>query len=700
LRTDIAIISRARLRGLTRGSFDRAGAAAFLTLAVVVGALVGFSSALLIWSIDLVERGVENLQDALSIGDAVALVSVPLGLVAAFLLVRRLAPEAEGDGVPAAMAALVLRGGRLRLRSWGTKIAATAATLGGGGSAGREGPIVQIGATVGSVAARYSRLGEDKVRSLVAAGAGAGIGASFNAPIAGMLFAMEVILGNFGLRHLNVVVIASVSAAVTSRLLVGEERLLRGASFGLEDPRELVLYVLLGLAAAIAAFLLLRLLSLTEQVKLPGPSWVRPALLGLGVGGLGLIYPEVLGTGQEFIGDLLSGVGEPASYMWWTLLAIAGVKIIATGLTLGARASGGAFMPSLFIGAALGAGLADVVDGSWGFSTLEPGAFAIVGMAATFAAVARAPLTSILIVFEITGDYGLVLPLMLAGTLATFIADRMHPLSAYTMPLAKAGIKLTRRGEVDLLDTVLVRDVMTRNLTSVSPDQMLAEIHLLLDRERHHGLPVVEDGALVGIITLSDIQRGGGPEAETSVREAMTPRPATVTPSSPVSLAIERMAALGVVRLPVVDDADPTRLVGVFRRVGAVNAYHQALSATTEHEVTRERLRLRTDPGARFFDFRIPHQSMADGRLVKETVWPEGLTLVSVQRGRTVMVPTGNLQLVEGDVVTAFGTEQARTRTIERLNATGVNDTAEIPETTADGPDGEHELTDPDEAPG
>ncbi|NNJ48230.1 MAG: chloride channel protein [Acidimicrobiia bacterium] len=248
---------------MTRGSFDRAGAAAFLTLAVLVGILVGFSSALLIWSIDLVEDGVAELAEALSLGDAVFLISVPIGILVAFLIARRFAPEAEGDGVPAAMAALVVRGGRLRLRSWFTKIAATAATLGAGGSAGREGPIVQIGATVGSVAGRYTKQGEDKMRSLVAAGAGAGIGASFNAPIAGMLFAMEVILGNFGLRHLNVVVITSVSAAVTSRLLVGEEQLLQAASHSLEDPRELLLYAVLGLAAAVAAFLLLRLLSLT-----------------------------------------------------------------------------------------------------------------------------------------------------------------------------------------------------------------------------------------------------------------------------------------------------------------------------------------------------------------------------------------------------------------------------------------------------
>lgn len=646
---------------------------------MIAGVLVGASSALLIWSIDWVGHGVAELRERFSLGDGVALLSVPIGLLVAFGVAARLAPEAEGDGVPAAMSALVVRSGRLRLRAWLVKIVATAATLGGGGSAGREGPVVQIGATVGSVTARYAGLGEDRVRSLVAAGAGAGIGASFNAPIAGMLFAMEVILGNFGLRHLNAVVIASVSAAVTSRLIVGEEQLLRGATFRLDDPRELVLYALLGLAAAGAAYLLLRLLALTEHRHLPGPAFLRPLVFGLGVGGLGLVYPEVLGTGQDFIGELLAGAGEPGDYLWGTLLMIGGVKIVATAVTLGARGSGGAFMPSLFIGAALGAGFAQAVDGWWGFGTLEPGAYAIVGMAATFAAVAHAPLTSILIVFEITGDYGLVLPLMLAGTLATFVSERVHPLSAYTMALARAGIKLTRRGEVDLLDTVPVGDVMSKNIARVAPGDDLAEVRSLLDRERHHGLPVLDDeGRLVGIITLSDIQRSDSTGERLTVAAAMTARPATVTPSAPVSLAIERMAALGVGRLPVVDDRDPTRLVGMFRRVSAVNAYHEALSATTQQELTRERLRLRTDPGARFFDFKIPRLSMADGRLVKETSWPEGLTLVSVRRGRAVMVPTGNLELQEGDVVTAFGTEQARSRTIERLNATGVDDTAEV----------------------
>ncbi|MBT8217144.1 MAG: CBS domain-containing protein [Acidimicrobiia bacterium] len=663
------------IRNVLGDYFDRSGTAVFLTLALVVGVIVGASSALLILAIGWVADGVELLGEALSVDRAIFLLTVPLGFGVAAWLARRFAPEAEGDGVPAAMAALAVRGGRLRLRAWSIKILATAATLGSGGSAGREGPIVQIGATVGSVAGRYGGQGEDRVRSLVAAGAGAAIGASFNAPIAGMLFAMEVILGNFNLRHLNGVVVSSVAAAVTSRLLIGQEQLLQAFSYQLEDPRELILFAGLGVAAAAAAFVLLRLLDITETIVVPGSFLVRSLIFGLAVGALGLLYPEVLGDGQDYIAGLLRPADD--AVVWYTLLAIAGVKIVATSITLGARASGGAFMPSLFIGAALGSGIAELLDGVWGVSELEPGAFAVVGMAATFAAVARAPLTSILIVFEITGDYGLVLPLMLAGSLATFLADRLHPESAYTMALVRAGIKLTQRGDVDLLDTVTVGAVMTRKVTSLSPGDSLSTVERVLDEQRHHGLPVVEDGRLAGIITVSDLARAG--DGAAAVREAMTPRPVTVTPRMPVSVALERMAALGVGRLPVVSDDDPTRLVGMFRRESAVAAYHEALSASTEHQLKVERLRLRTDPGARFFEFRIPKGSMADERQVKETEWPEGLTLVSVQRGRVVMVPSGGLVIRRGDIVTAFGTEAARRRVIERLNATGLEETAEMP---------------------
>jgi K+/H+ antiporter YhaU regulatory subunit KhtT len=192
---------------------------------------------------------------------------------------------------------------------------------------------------------------------------------------------------------------------------------------------------------------------------------------------------------------------------------------------------------------------------------------------------------------------------------------------------------------------------------------------------RRHGVPVVGERGLVGILTLSDLARA---EAALTVGEAMTTRPVTVSPATPVSHALERMAVLGVGRLPVVAGDDPSRLVGMFRREDAVRAYHEALGAATGRHLDRERLRRRVEPDAAYYDFRVPPGSIADGRAVREVAWPEGSTLVSVRRGTEVLVPGGATVLVAGDVVTAFGSESSRRQTIERLNAGADEPTAEI----------------------
>ena len=671
-----------RLKLSAKHALRPRGAASIVGLALVVGVLAGLAASGLILSIDVVWEWVRDLTDS-DFGKAWFLVSVPTGMLLAWWVARRFAPEVAGDGVPETMAALAIHGGRMPARSAPWKFVATTLTVGGGGSAGREGPMVQIGASIGSSIGRRFHLGEDQLRALVAAGAGAGVGAAFNAPIAGMLFAMEVILVSFSVRHLNSVVVASVSAAVTTQLIVGSDRLLTAIPHRLTDPRELILYALLGLLAAGAAYVFLRMVHLAETTR-PierSPSWVRPVVLGLAIAALGLIKPDVLGTGQEFLDDLLNQTST-SDVVWWVLLGTAGLKILTTAGTLGAKTSGGAFMPSLFIGGALGAGLAQLIAPTWTISTLQPGSFAVVGMAATFAAVARAPLTAILIVFEITGDYGLVLPLMLAASLSTFLIDRVHRESVYTMPLVRRGIRLVTSSEVDLLDTVNVGDVMSPNPALLTTDMTTTEIQGLFDRHRHHGLAVVDEAEmLVGIVSVTDIVRTGGPSDQVTAADAMTVRPVTVSGQTPVSVALERMAALGVGRIPVLDDQE--RLVGMFRREDAIRAYHLALSKRTDHDLGRERLRLRTDPGADFFDFVIPPGSVADGRLVKEVAWPGGLTVVSVRRGRAVTVPTGDTVLSSGDVLTGFGSPGARASLAERLAASAdpdsVSGTADEP---------------------
>jgi len=651
------------------------GTALFLTLSIAVGAVVGVAAAALIGAVELIADSVGWLGGRIGDEKIAIVVALPLGILAAWWVARRFAPETSGDGVPEAAEALAIRSGYIPTRTAPLKIVTTALTIGSGGSAGREGPIVQIGGSIGSSIARHTGLGEDRVRSLVAAGAGAAIGASFNAPIAGMLFAMEVILGNFAIRHLNVVILASVTAAVTTRSIVGEDLILRSFPHRVRDPRELLLYAALGVLAAVVAWLFLKLIDRVESVPVSRAKWVKPLLWGLAVAVIAWAEPEVAGTGQEFVRSLLNQTSTD-SIVWGTLLLIGGAKLVATALTLGSGGSGGAFMPSLFVGAVLGAAFTDLVAPAWSFSVLEPGGFAVVGMAATFAAVARAPLTSILIVFEITQDYGLVLPLMLATSLATFLADRIHPLSVYSMALERRGVRLARRSEVDILDTVRVGDVASRSPAVVSPTMTIDEVQLVFDETRMHGVPVVDHAAgLVGIITVTDVLRAGGPSSHVRVEDAMTPRPVTASSSVPVSVVLERMASLGIGRVPVVAEDDPTVLVGLFRREDAVTAYHRALGQEVSHDLDRSRLQARIAPGTDFHEVEVPSGSVADGRLLKEIPLPSGVTVVSVRRGTQVVVPDGNTRLTTGDILTVFALHGLQEQLLERMHA---DDTAEL----------------------
>ena len=672
---------------------DRAGGR-FLVLAAATGVTVGVGAWVFVEFLRLFE--LSPVGRAAAHGSWLVFVYIPLGFLAAWAVARYLAPEVTGDGVPEAAGALIVRGGLIRGRVAPLKILATGLTVGVGGSAGREGPIVLVGASIGSKMARVFSLGEDQVRSLVAAGAGAGIGATFNAPIAGMLFALEVILASFAVRHMSAIVIASVAAAITSRSLVGAGLGLNSASYAMRDARELVLYAGLALVVVLASVIFLRLLEAAEHWVHKGNrarSWLRPVGFGLLAAGLLVLEPVLLGTdaarlggtGQEVTNHLLesatgaAAVGGALSELWWVLGLVALAKIVMTTLTLNSGGSGGAFMPSLFIGSMVGTGFAKLVGPWWGFSAINTGSFAVVGMAAMFAAMGRAPLTAILLVFEVTGtrEYGLILPLMSTAILATFLSERFHRESVYTMPLRRRGIASTQRGEVDLLDTVAVGTVMAPARLVVNRETPISELRSGLEAYRLHGAPVVEDGRLVGIVTISDL----APVSEATdakVGDVMTPRPATVTPSSPVSHAMERMAALGVGRLPVVADDDPGRLLGIFRREEAVWAYHEALGNRTDHHLERQRLAQRTDPGIGYFDFRIPPGSIADGRKVSEVKWPEGSTLVAVRRGRAVLVPVGTTVLHHGDEVTAFGSEASRVVMIERLNTGADEPTAEI----------------------
>ena len=646
-----------------RSSLTKRGTTSFLIAAVVLGALVGVATAGLAVLIDAVETLADAFADWTSWGVWAFAVLIPAGMAASWWMNERMGPGVSGGGVTETMMGMSLHGGYLPTRLIVPKLAATAATLGTGGSGGAEGPIAYIGASIGSSLARYTNFDHDRIRSLVAAGAGAGIGASFNAPIAGMLFAMEVILGSFAIRHLNAVVIASVVAAVTAQLLVGEELLLTSPPQRAGDPVEMLLYVLLAVSAVGIGLVYLRTLDISAAATLPKqlPRWTKPLLLGLTVALIGVVWPESLGTGRDFLQGLLF-LENDGAYLWWTLALIALAKIATSAITRAGGGSAGVFMPSLVIGGSMGAAFAILVQQISGFDELDTGAYVVVGMAAVFATVARAPLTSVIIVFELTGNYELILPLMLAAALATFFGDRFHPDNAYTIPLRHEGIQLPSNEDIDLLDTVDVRDVMKEVDGVLHPWQSLADAAEFFDLSSHHGAPVVNDrNELVGVLSLSDIASAGGPSHATTVADAMSRDPITITPDAPVSMALARMASMGVGRLPVLGGDNQKTVVGMFRRESVVNAYEMGLSMAKGRELYREQKRIRSQPGADFFVVKIADGSPVANLQVADIRWPTDAVLVSIQRSTAVLVPHGDTVIRVGDVLTAFGSPESRT---------------------------------------
>ncbi len=352
-------------------------------------------------------------------------------------LISRFAPEAKGHGVPEVMLAVDQNGGRIRPRVAAVKSLASALCIGSGGSVGREGPIVQIGSALGSGFGQWLRLPEDRLRLLVACGAAGGISATFNAPIAGVFFALELILRDFEIESFAVVVVSSVSAAVIGRAAFGSAPFLTLSTFQQHSTWEYGLYAGLGLLAAVCGVAFIRVLYGMEDAAdrlWPGPEWLRPACGGVLLGLLLLALPQMYGVGYPVLEHAVSG-----GYVLWFLVALLLGKLVATSLTMAIGGSGGVFAPSLFIGAMLGAAYADVAGTLIPGTVGQTGGYALVGMGAVFAATSRAPITAVVIIFELTGDYHLILPLMLAVVVATTLAALLSQDSIYTLKLRRRG---------------------------------------------------------------------------------------------------------------------------------------------------------------------------------------------------------------------------------------------------------------------
>ncbi|NIM23602.1 MAG: CBS domain-containing protein [Armatimonadetes bacterium] len=633
-------------------------------LAIVVGIGAGLGAVAFRWLIAVTQRlffgGSERFLDFLG---PYRVVPVPaLGGLFVGLLTYYLASEAKGHGVPEVMLAVTTLGGRIRARVAAVKSLASAICIGSGGSAGREGPIVQIGSALGSTLGQILRLPDDRIRLLVACGAAGGISATFNAPIAGVLFALEVILRQFAASSFGFVVFASVTAAAISRATLGDRPSFIVPAYSLKSAWELPLYAGLGILAAGVSVLFVKSLYGLEDFfdRWHFKEYMKPVAGGLLVGGIGVLFPQVFGTGYGSSQPVGSGLGAVDLVLVAKLglgltAALILLKIVATSLTIGSGGSGGVFAPSLFIGAMLGGTFGQIAHHFWPDVTAASGAYALVGMGAVFAGAARAPITSILILFEMTGDYRIILPLMTAVVTSSLISQRLSRDTIYTLKIRRRGIDLERESATDLLDTVTVGEIMTTHLETVPADMPVEQLMKYLLETGHHGLPVVDEGGeLVGIVTLSDVERSAGSgDTVRTVADIASLSPFTCFPDQTVREALQQLSGREVGRMPVVDRLNPRRLLGMLRRENVIAAYARLLKQYGSVREASERLRLSV-PGLITVRVEIPEEASVIGRPLQEFSMPPASLLVAIRRRGRAMIPKGDTVLMAGDIVTAL----------------------------------------------
>jgi CIC family chloride channel protein len=491
-------------------------------------------------------------------------------------LIYFFAREARGPGVPEVMEAVALRGGVIRRRVAGLKTLVSAISIGSGGSVGREGPIAQIGASVASWAGQVLRVPPRQLRTMVGCGTAAGIAATFNTPIGGALFAVEIIVGDFAVAQFSPIVISSVVATVVSRLALGDQPAFEVPLYELVSPFELIPYMLVGVLCGLVGFLFVRALALVEDLfqAAPLPEWLQAGVGGLCVGAIGISLPEVFGVGYGTISQALTGQ-IPAFGLGVLLVA----KLAATSLTIGSGGSGGIFAPSLFLGAAAGGLIGTAVHQLFPDATAASGAYALVAMGAMVAATTHAPITAIILIFEMTQTIAIVPPLMAACVVSTLAMRVLHADSVYTQKLRRRGVDLEREQDPNVLKGLYVRDFVDREPEVVSADASFDEVMDLIVQSEHSEFFVTSDsGELRGAIYLQQVRRLLHEQEDLRalvVAADMTEPVVTISEDDNLDLALQLLSRSVAAEIAVVDAASPRKLVGSLHQREVLSAYNQ-----------------------------------------------------------------------------------------------------------------------------
>lgn len=559
-----------------------------LFLAILIGVLAGYGAVVFKYILKSMQwLFYQNTEDMIFIHDTIPLwmkiVMPAVGGLVVGLVISFFAKEAKGHGVPEVIQAIALRGGRIRKRVAAAKIFASAVTIGSGGSVGREGPMVQIGSSIGSSIGQLFKIPSVHMRTMVGCGAAAGIAATFNAPIAGVLFALEIIIGDFGVMQFSPVVLASVTATTISRYYFGNFPHFSIPAYSIVSLWEFFFYPLLGILTGLVALAFTKILYWFEDrfEAMPIPDWIKPAIGGGLLGVVFAVYPQVFGVGYGAMNMALNNSME-----LHLLVVLVFVKILASSLTLGSGGSGGVFAPSLFMGAMTGGAFGMVLHALLPGQTSLPGAYALVAMGGVVAGTTYAPITAILIIFEMSGTYSIILPLMLTCITATVMNSTIRRASIYTTKLLRRGIDIEAGRDRHLLEHLLVKEVMTRDVVTIPESLPLQQIIWTFKTQNAPYLHVVnEEGRLTGIISFRDIRAVLQEEGLQQLIIAMdlgTRDLVTVTTEDTLQTALGRITDSGVSQVPVLVPGERGTLAGTLTESAINSAYN---SAIVKHEI-------------------------------------------------------------------------------------------------------------------
>jgi CIC family chloride channel protein len=549
-----------------------------LLLSLVIGALVGL---VVVAFILLTGRLAALMFPAGGSGWRRILIPV-LGSLGTGYLLFKYFPLARGSGIPQTRAALFIHDGRISLRSVAGKFVCCCVSLASGIPLGREGPAVYIGAGLASTIARRLGLSRAQVRSLVPVGGAAALSAAFNTPIAAVLFSLEEIVGDLHAPVLGSVVIASATAWMVLHLVLGDNPLFHVPGYHLVSPAELGAYVVLGIVGGLCsvAFVKLLLWLRARFAKLPTASlWIQPVAGGLTVGIFGFFVPQVLGVGYDQVERVLNG-----DVVLKAVILLAVLKIIATSVAYASGNAGGIFGPTLFIGSMVGASVGAVAHLLFPQSTAGPGAYALVGMGTAFAGVIRAPLTSVIMIFEVTRDYTIIVPLMIANLIAFYIAQRLQKKPIYEALAQQDGLHLPTRA-VPVPPRMLLVSAATREAPqSLNPEMTIGEAEERVKDTVLESWPVADDLGLVGMVRTRHIAaavKQGRPDmtiarlmqiARRSDSDESVDLP-HVHNDQPLSRALARMRDNGHKVLPVVSRANGRIMLGIVTLADILEAY-------------------------------------------------------------------------------------------------------------------------------